>query len=103
MSVVTDTLAGLQLLWNQQELCDVRVTALDGTGIPCHSLILAAGSQYFRGLFTGGGRAMRESLNLEKHTQSSANQLQDFQVPCQSGSTLKQALQVIYGSQPEVC
>ncbi|KAK9842973.1 hypothetical protein WJX74_005059 [Apatococcus lobatus] len=45
---------------------------------------------------------MRESLNLEKKLGNPSAHLQEFHVPCRSGAVLKQALQVIYGSQPEI-
>lgn len=95
-------LEGLQLLWGQHELCDVTILAEDGTHVPCHSLILAAGSLYFRGLFTGGGRNMRESLDLDRspHTPSHAKELN---VPIGSGSALWASLRAIYGIELQVC
>ena len=96
-------LEGLQLLWGEQELCDVTVSSQDGTQVPCHSLILAAGSLYFRGLFTGGGKSMRNSLDFDPGLGSPSSNCKDLNLPIESGSALWACLRAIYGIEPQVC
>ena len=64
-------------LWQDRHLCDVELQASDGTRLPAHRLFLAAGSGYFRALFTGPGSEMRDaSSGLLDYPQYTHEQLQ---------------------------
>ena len=57
--------ANLSQLWRAGNLCDVTLRSKDGLvefpcHFPCHRVVLAATSGYFRALFTGAGSAMLE-------------------------------------------
>lgn len=53
---------GLLQLWREGQLCDVRIRTRDGAEFTVHKVVLAASSLYFRSLFVGAGRHMRESF-----------------------------------------
>lgn len=59
ISLVGST-SSLSELWREGLLCDVTLSASDGSVYPCHRVVLASGSGYFRALFTGAGSAMLE-------------------------------------------
>lgn len=49
-------------LWEDGSLCDVQLRTVDGGIVPAHRVVLAASSGFFRALFVGSGRQMREGL-----------------------------------------
>ncbi|XP_078617261.1 uncharacterized protein LOC144885250 [Branchiostoma floridae x Branchiostoma japonicum] len=58
-------LAALNVLWKQQDLCDVTIL-VDGYHLQAHKAVLAACSAYFRGLFTDPKREKDISM-VEMH------------------------------------
>jgi hypothetical protein len=50
----------LRSLWLEGALCDVDLLASDGARVPAHRIVLAAASPFFRALFLGAGRSMRD-------------------------------------------
>ncbi|XP_066297596.1 uncharacterized protein [Branchiostoma lanceolatum] len=58
-------LAALNVLWKQQDLCDVTIL-VDGYHLQAHKTVLAACSAYFRGLFTDPKREKDISM-VEMH------------------------------------
>ena len=53
-------------LWEEGSLCDVQLRTVDGAIVPAHRVILAASSGFFRALFIGSGRQMREGAEDSK-------------------------------------
>ncbi|GAX72739.1 hypothetical protein CEUSTIGMA_g195.t1 [Chlamydomonas eustigma] len=52
-------------LWRSAQLCDVVVIGQEGQEFPCHRIVLAASSGYFRALFTGAGAQMAEGCSSQ--------------------------------------
>jgi hypothetical protein len=52
--------AALLTLWEDGSLADVRLRCSDGEVVAAHRVVLAASSPFFRALFLGAGRSMRE-------------------------------------------
>ncbi len=48
-----DGATSLEQLWQRGALCDVTLSTDDGGTLPCHRLMLAAASPFFRALFAG--------------------------------------------------
>ena len=48
-------------MWRAKQLCDVQVAVDSGAHFDAHKVVLAAGSDFFKALFTSG---MREDLSL---------------------------------------
>ncbi len=53
-------------LWEKGSLCDVQLRTVDGAIVPAHRVVLAASSGFFRALFVGSGRQMREGAEDSK-------------------------------------
>jgi BTB/POZ domain len=53
-------------LWEDGSLCDVQLRTVDGAIVPAHRVVLAASSGFFRALFVGSGRQMREGSEDSK-------------------------------------
>jgi len=53
-------------LWEDGSLCDVQLRTVDGAIVPAHRVVLAAASGFFRALFVGSGRQMREGAEDSK-------------------------------------
>lgn len=52
--------SGFLALWEENQLCDVELRTSDDVCIPAHRIVLAAVSPFFRAMFVGSGRTMRE-------------------------------------------
>ena len=48
-------------LWQQEELCDVTLVSADKQRFRAHKIILASASRYFKALFVGAGKHLREN------------------------------------------
>ena len=85
--------SSLSELWREGLLCDVTLSAsIDGclAVFPCHRVVLASGSGYFRALFTGAGSAMLEG---------SCNKIM---LEALTGMELEAALNALYNLQIKV-
>jgi hypothetical protein len=77
-------------LWQDELLCDVQLRTVDGAIVPAHRIVLAAHSGFFRALFVGSGRQMREGT-------------EDSKPICLTGvdeSSLRALLKAVYSSSP---
>jgi hypothetical protein len=52
-------------LWERGDLADVYLRCAGGELVPAHRVVLAASSPFFRALFVGTGRRMREGSSSE--------------------------------------
>lgn len=57
---ISDAEPNFLSLWEEGSLCDVELRTADGALVPAHRIVLAAASPFFRALFVGSGRTMRE-------------------------------------------
>lgn len=68
-NVLGEALLGL---WRDQQLCDISLVSCDGTALPAHRLVLAAGAGYFRGLWASSAGTWREAgstyLTFQQYT-----------------------------------
>ena len=86
-----DLTPALQSLWKEGELSDVILVSKDTERFKAHKIILAAASGYFRALFIGAGRHLRESQDF-----STATDEQQIKLPALSGNSLRYLLEIIY-------
>ena len=89
-----DLTPSLQSLWEEGQLCDLTLISKDDQTFEAHKIILAAASGYFRALFVGAGRHLRESFDRDR----SANE-QIIRLPAVSGDSLRSVLEIIYNKQ----
>ena len=89
-----DLTPSLQSLWKEGQLCDLTLVSSDSQTFEAHRIILAAASGYFRALFVGAGRHLRESFDRDR----SANE-QIIRLPAVSGDSLRSVLEIIYNKQ----
>ena len=57
---ISDNETNFLSLWEEGSLCDVELRTADGALVSAHRIVLAAASPFFRALFVGSGRTMRE-------------------------------------------
>ncbi len=86
-----DLTPALESLWKEGELSDVVLVSKDAETFKAHKIILAAASGYFRALFIGAGRHLRESQDF-----STATDEQKIRLPALSGKSLRSLLEIIY-------
>lgn len=84
----------LQDLWQQQQLTDILLRSSDGQEFPCHQVVLAASSGFFRALLATTGPHMNDC----KHD-SSQSSLATFDLPSVDGPTLLSVLKTLYTGQ----
>jgi hypothetical protein len=87
----SDLTPSLQSLWKEGQLCDLKLISEDNQTFEAHKIILAAASGYFRALFVGAGRHLRESFDHD-----TAPEEQTIRLPAVSGESLRSVLEVIY-------
>ncbi|KAK9403030.1 kelch-like 9 [Crotalus adamanteus] len=69
---------GLKQLYQSQQLCDVTL-GVEGKSFPCHRMLLASVSPYFRDLFTSGScESQNGEILLEDMTASTLHSLLDY-------------------------
>lgn len=89
-----DLTPSLQSLWKEGQLCDLTLVSSDSQTFEAHKIILAAASGYFRALFVGAGRHLRESFD-----QGTSPKEQTIRLPAVSGDSLRSVLEIIYNKQ----
>jgi hypothetical protein len=87
----SDLTPSLQSLWKEGQLCDLTLISSDNLSFEAHRIILAAASGYFRALFVGAGRHLRESFD-----QGRSPAEQPIRLPAVSGDSLRSVLEIIY-------
>ena len=92
-----DLTPSLQSLWKEGQLCDLTLVSSDNQTFDAHKIILAAASGYFRALFVGAGRHLRESFDQDR----SPNE-QTIRLPAVSGDSLRSVLEIIYNKQLDI-
>ena len=85
-----DLTPSLQSLWKEGQLCDLTLISSDNQIFEAHKIILAAASGYFRALFVGAGRHLRESFDKAR------SDTQSIRLPAVSGDSLRSVLEVLY-------
>jgi len=85
-----DLTPSLQRLWKEGQLCDTTLVSSDSQIFEAHKIILAAASGYFRALFVGAGRHLRESFDQAR------SDTQSIRLPAVSGDSLRSVLEVLY-------
>ncbi|XP_042210289.1 kelch-like protein 3 [Homarus americanus] len=66
LSYPNDLLENLHSLWQKQQFCDVEISSADGSIVKAHRVILSAGSEYFKDMFTGGlAEETTQSFSIE--------------------------------------
>lgn len=92
-----DLTPSLQSLWEEGQLCDLTLISKDDQTFEAHKIILAAASGYFRALFVGAGRHLRESLDF-----STSPYDQKIRLPAVSGDSLRSVLEIIYNKHLDI-
>lgn len=63
-------------LWQAHQLCDTVVVTGDDQQVPCHRLVLAGASGFFRALFLGAGTSMKDAVERDEQGRQASRTLQ---------------------------
>lgn len=86
----------LKHLWESKALCDVVLKSKDGGCVWAHRIVLASVSSFFRAMFTGTGRSMRE---VEERLPTGE---QCIELRGVTGDALEMVMRAIYAKDLEV-